>query len=460
VAEEQYDQIVLGTGLAGLCCAGELVLRGQRPLVICETKEVGAMFRTRTLGDGKNTFFLQHVTWQNGWGGGWWHKLARQLNVPVRLHTPLSWRVTIRGTGVTAPLGAPVSAAALIQTVTDAFGVPLDGDSRATMDAVVQEALCMPYEQLYELKEVLFSHWLEERKVDDFVSALLLTLCGFPHDLNLVQSMDHLSVFGALATLRVVICHEGTMPVIEPNPRDGLLIPLANAIEERGGTIWRSKKVANVTIDGGKVTGVTFADGSDVRGSTVAIATGNQRIRSILDPVPQELIAPLDYTDTITLHDFNSFYLLDEPFLKPDNAVLASFDLAALSVHHWLWPLTGVAPWTTEPGKQLVGSHVAYAPEEVESHGGPDAVYAALLERSEELAPGISDHIVETLNYSSSEAAAWGFPVMAGPKLPWNVSSIDGLWFVGEGSAHARGIWSEAAASAGILGARAMHAGC
>ena len=30
------------------------------------------MFRTRTLGDGKNTFFLQHVTWQNGWGGGWW----------------------------------------------------------------------------------------------------------------------------------------------------------------------------------------------------------------------------------------------------------------------------------------------------------------------------------------------------------------------------------------------------
>ena len=68
---EEFDSIVVGAGLAGLCCAGELVRAGRRPLLVAETKEVGAVFVT-TRFDERNYGFIQHITWQLGWGGGWW----------------------------------------------------------------------------------------------------------------------------------------------------------------------------------------------------------------------------------------------------------------------------------------------------------------------------------------------------------------------------------------------------
>lgn len=41
LALEQVDVIVVGAGVAGLCCAGELVLSGSKTLMISETREVG-----------------------------------------------------------------------------------------------------------------------------------------------------------------------------------------------------------------------------------------------------------------------------------------------------------------------------------------------------------------------------------------------------------------------------------
>jgi len=46
---------------------------------------------------------------------------------------------------------------------------------------------------------------------------------------------------------------------------------------------------------------------------------------------------------------------------------------------------------------------------------------------------------------------------VVGPKLPRKAESIDGLWFVNEASPTAA-LWMEAAASAGIMGAREMRA--
>src|SRR5262245_52117337 len=68
--------------MAGLCCAGELVLQGARPLLISETKEVGAALRAHMVEGNRGT--IQAPTWQVGWGGGWWPNLVRRLNIPLR----------------------------------------------------------------------------------------------------------------------------------------------------------------------------------------------------------------------------------------------------------------------------------------------------------------------------------------------------------------------------------------
>jgi glycine/D-amino acid oxidase-like deaminating enzyme len=456
VAQKDFDQIIIGAGMAGLCCAGELVVQGQRPLLICETPEVGAMFRLKTLGE-SSRFFLQHTTWQLGWGGGWWYQLARQLNVPVKIHQGLSWALTVRGSGDIVPLALPGSASAFVEILTEAFDLPLDQPTRDEIERIMYEMLRLPYEELYELHRVPLAQWLAEQGADELVSALFLTFCGFPNDMTLDVAMQHCSVFGGIATLRIMLCNEGLLPVVYPNPREGLLIPMAKEVERRGGEVWRGKKVAQVLVDGGRVSGVAFQDGTEVRGSTVAIATGNGRIRKLLDPLPPELVEPLAYTDSIALYDFNTYFLLDRPLVQPANAGIASFDLNTMSVHHWIWPLTGVAPWTTEPGKQLVGTHFAYDAEGVAANGGAEAIYAGLLERTEELVPGFTAAVVDSVNYMSSPTGtAWMSPVTHGPKIPRTVGSVEGLWFVGDGSEPVRGIWSEAAASAGILGARAM----
>ena len=77
----EFDAIVIGAGVAGLCCAGTLVAQGLRPLLVCETKEVASTLRSQWV-DG-NRGIMQHPAWQVAWGGGWWYGLARELNIPV-----------------------------------------------------------------------------------------------------------------------------------------------------------------------------------------------------------------------------------------------------------------------------------------------------------------------------------------------------------------------------------------
>lgn len=50
----------------------------------------------------------------------------------------------------------------------------------------------------------------------------------------------------------------------------------------------------------------------------------------------------------------------------------------------------------------------------------------------------------------------WFSQALAGAKLQRRSESVDGLWYVGDGSLPVAGVWTEAAASAGVLGARAI----
>jgi hypothetical protein len=121
---------------------------------------------------------------------------------------------------------------------------------------------------------------------------------------------------------------------------------------------------------------------------------------------------------------------------------------------HWSMPLQGVAPWLTPPGTQLLLSHKVLTPERLAEIGGEDALFADLAEIDEELYPGFKD--ASGARSVQTHTHHWLSPVSIGPKLPRSIESVQGLWFVGDGSSPCAGIWMEAAASCGILGARAI----
>ena len=101
------------------------------------------------------------------------------------------------------------------------------------------------------------------------------------------------------------------------------------------------------------------------------------------------------------------------------------------------------------PGRRAEGAQVAEA-------GGKEAVYKNMAELAEEMHPGYQAAIIDKVDQTHP---SWAMHLFTGPKLPRRSPSVDGLWYVGDGSEPYCGIGMEASASAGILGARGILAG-
>jgi hypothetical protein len=399
---------------------------------------------------------MHHPGVQIAWGGGWWLNLVRALSidVPIQLWgTGLG--VTVRGTDtkIELPVACP-SAASMVSLFTKFSPIPLDA-SLEPMEKVLHAALAIPYQELARMDRVPFATWLEQHGADEVVSLLLLTFCGQMSELTLEESREHLSVFGALCPLRGMLCGEMLLAVIAPDAREGLCIPLAREIERRGGEVWRGRRVARVNTDGGRVGSVVLKDGTEISAPAVAIACGNPRIPALFDPLPSEIKAPLAYTVGTDRREFSLFTVVDKPIVPPDEPpYLGVMNSDMTGFVQWNWFLHKIAPWTTKEGHQFVVAERLLSSTALAEAGGEDAVFDDMMAVNEELYPGLKDAVVGSVR--DSHHHTWLSPLHVGPKLPRSIPSVEGLWFVGDGSSPVVGWASEAAASAGILGARAM----
>jgi hypothetical protein len=116
------------------------------------------------------------------------------------------------------------------------------------------------------------------------------------------------------------------------------------------------------------------------------------------------------------------------------------------------------APWTTAPGKQFITSGLVLRPDEVVALGGDGAVFDRLHGLLEDCYPGYKEASGASENLTHGVGHLWFGNCTVGPKLSRTIESVDGLWFVGEGSEPTLGTYMEASTSAGILGARQMAA--
>ena len=448
-AEESFDVIVIGAGVAGLCCAAELTLKGLRPLLVCETKEVGYTLRSEWV-DG-NRGLMQHPAWQVAWGGGWWYQLVRELNIPVQIHVAPPINFTVSGSGVFHEILPCASASAVMEMMCKVSPLPLD-DVKDDFEKILYAGMAHTPEELYELASVPLTAWLDERGADALVSHLFIALVANICESTPDMCREHLSVFGAFAMLRSFLCGEGALAVVLPDARDGLCIPLGHAVEERGGAVWRGQKVDEVIVEDGRATGVRMADGRVARAPHVAIAAGNPRIPALFAELPADAVEPIEYSAKLQHRDFCTMAVLNKDVVTLDRYVMVSDELGNNIA--WVWPLHSMAPWTTQPGKQFVLAQAFYTPETVEEAGGREAIYERMHDEIEKLYPGYRDAI-ETAT-TQEHKHHWMGPLSHGPKLPRRSASVEGVWFVGDGSAPLLGVGVEAAASAGVMGARAI----
>lgn len=441
---DAFDAIVVGGGAAGLCCAGELVLHGLRPLLIAEGPEVGYHFRSVRFGQNRGT--VQALAWQSSWGGGWWVPLARKLDIPLKLRDYQPMESTVVGTGKRIDLPYMATPSAVAEVLTTLGTDLLPDDARSEIVTAVRAAFALSPEEVLALDRVRCYDWLLGHGAGPEVATQLSIMFGRPNGLDQSDAVQFLSAACGLWTLRIWFCHEGMGCEIVPDPCEGVWIPMAREIERRGGQVWRGRKVGKVIVERDRAVGILLQDGTEVRAPAVALSTGNARIAKLLTPVPSEVQATRDYDGPQPQRQLVMFALFDREVMPPISLSINWPDGrrlgAAVPTHHS----------NVEPGMQLI--HL------ISTNIGDRPVDEAVVEVEAGLAQvirGYRDAVVEikTLVHTSE---AWLDYVTVAPKLPRRSGSLENLWYVGQGAAPLAGCWTEAAAGSGVLGARRIAA--
>jgi len=199
------------------------------------------------------------------------------------------------------------------------------------------------------------------------------------------------SVFGSFGPIRSLLCSEAVFAYVYPNYRDGLGIPIAKAIEAKGGTIWRGQRAEQVIVEEGRAKGVVMADGREARAPIVALACGTDRAWSFFDEVPPEIEVPLRHSQNLAHQDFHVFAVLDKPVVPAERNRWLGVIEPNGTMPQWLGPPHSLVPWTTEPGKQFIVAGRAIPVSELGEHGSQQSIFAGMHDINDGLFPGYKE---------------------------------------------------------------------
>jgi phytoene dehydrogenase-like protein len=439
------DVVVVGAGVAGLCCASKLLELGLTPILICESPEVG--WSLRSVKVGKSRGFVQHPIWQPGLGGGSWVSACRFLGAPVRFDISPPLQIFRMADGSTTNLSVSASAAALVDLFDELSPVPIAGD-RAEMEALLTGVQAMSWPGLSKLSDVPLTDWLADQGAPPLVSKILCGLAANVSEITPAYAERVLNAYGILTKIRTLLLGEAFCTAPDPDPWEGMLLPLARALEARGCTILRSARVEDVLIEGDRATGVVLRNGDEVRASAVALATGTPRLSRILLRIPDEVQRALDHAEAVKGFDCCTYSLLDSDVTGGLRNITMVTDESGAS-NGYVFPMHAVAPGSTEAGRYLFAAQSQHLPDAYQEMGGHDGAVRHLIAMQERLYPGFESATVE--RETQVHPYGWLLPSTHGPKLPARSSEIAALYFAGDGSTPLQSFGVEGAGQAGTL---------
>lgn len=131
-----------------------------------------------------------------------------------------------------------------------------------------QAGIAMDWRELFALSHVPLTEWLDHRKVSPLPRELIFILCANLWITTVGRARASASVTGLFAYMRLLVCAEGFCASILPNAHDGLFVPMAKAIDQRGGTVLRGRKVSEILIENDQAVGVVL---SYMTGNTISV---------------------------------------------------------------------------------------------------------------------------------------------------------------------------------------------
>jgi glycine/D-amino acid oxidase-like deaminating enzyme len=439
------DVVVVGAGIAGLCCAATLLEQGLQPILICETPEVG--WSLRAVQVGRSRGFVQHPIWQPGLGGGSWFSAAKYLNAPVSFDVSPPLQIHRMADHSTVTLSVSTSPAAIVDTFADISALPIK-DQRDGLEKLMREVQGMSWTQISQLSETPLAEWLQQRGADPVVAQIMCGLAAKVSEIPVDVAEQILNAYGILTKIRTLLFGEAFCTSPAPDPWEGMVLPLARALEAKGCTILRSAAMDDVLIEQGRAAGVVLKSGAEIRGRAVALATGTPRIARILKNMPAAVRAAVEHADSVKGYDCCTYSLLDRDVTNGLANITMITDEQGAN-RGYVFPMHAVSPGSTEEGKFLLAAQSQHMSDEYHALGGHDGAVQSLLGLQERLYPGLENATVQRA--TQVHPYGWLNPSTHGPKLPGRCEEIPGLYFAGDGSTPTMSFGVEGAGQAGRL---------
>jgi phytoene dehydrogenase-like protein len=346
------------------------------------------------------------------------------------------------------------TAAALAHHVVSQFPGPPPAGLNEEFRKIFQEILSIPYKELcVEMDTVPLGQWIKERSPNPMVLGFFTRLGVNMMMMDTARAAEVLSAGRIFAIIRMWLAGEGVNTLIVPNLMDGLLRPFAQAITSFGGEIRTGHRVVEVIVEGNKAAGVVLNvedEEKRIYADRVIINCLYKDIPELFKKLPPEVEEPVRKFDEAWLVDYWTFTGLREKVTHDPSYVMVQ-DPGTGSNLGGMKPWSLQMPWTAPPGKQLIFMEKIYSREDFKRLNIND-IRAEMNELQEEVYPGFKQAI-EVQKYATHQPL-FHHQYMAFPKIPQKATSVEDLYFVGDGTTPQYGQGFDGPSSTGILCAK------
>lgn len=423
----EYDVVIIGGGVAGLCAGAILSKEGKRVLVLEQRREVGGRIAEFMI-DGFTIQWGGHIIEDTGSGLG---KLFEFVGL------------NLENTGIRND-SCPVYYDHAWHDIRDYYK-----DDRAEYKRIISEIVASEYSDFDRLDDVPLRTWLKQRTASQGI-------IEFFESLAKIESMggDNWYDISASDFLYTRKLHYGEKQVAGYSvwPKGGyvkLCTDLARVIVGNGGEVRKGAKVTGVLLRQGAVQGVAVQQ----RMGTVAHAS------SLTEEVHADtVVCTLPIWDALSVlpeADIPKWYvnqikegarLENRTFWIGFYAALeeAVFAHSPLELAGWMkGPYTGLDGWSFLPsaldpsvapkGKHLLCCGVLADPRHSRDKEWLNQKFAQLDQEMELFFPELPKHIIWKKQHKVLTYNIWQRPGLVGVYRPANkVPAVDGLWVAGD----------------------------
>lgn len=455
--QEEYENIIVGSGISGLICGGYLAKNGRKTLILEKKAEIGGRASDVYEFDGF-TGAVHGPNWNLTSNGGYWPLAARELGANIKFFTASGYKTYLLGSHKPA-IALPVcyTAPALADFVEGQLPVELSAETKQEFEDIFEEILRIPDEQMFgEMDRISIKDWMEQKTSNELIHGFFGGYGANMMAMDAPKALEILSAGRVFNILRETLAGEGVWTFPVPNTLNGMIRPFADAFESFGGQLRTKNEVVEVIVEGGKALGVIVKDDKGERkkilSDRVIVNALYKDIPRIFKEVPPDVEAvSKKYLEETWLRSFYLFTGLSKPVTYDDKYLMVQ-DPETGSNKSILWPMSLHTPWVAPPNKQLIWQFKTYPRDEFENLRTEDLI-KEFIDIADEVYPGLKDAIVAQ-KYVSHKYPLWHHQYTAFPKISQKSPTVENLYFVGDGTTPQYGLGIEGPSSTGIFCAK------